>query len=247
MSSLNVKLLEKSFAGIKPYGTQFASRFYYNLFTDNPQLEPLFANTNMQEQEKKLIMTLVLVIYNLHNLAYLKTLLRDLGERHVRYATLEEHYPMVGAALLKTFEFYLGTDWTPEVKQTWTDAYAEIVNIMLEGTKSPQQVLKLENELQPSTNPVKANFAPTQPPAPVSSLNDSEKSSKLKDVSQPSTNPVRANFAPTPPSTPVSSPKLKLLPIFLVAALLGAGLLYYHSNSTKGQQRVTTPEAEIVR
>ena len=55
MSSLNVKVLEKSFAGIKPYATQFASRFYYNLFTDNPQLEPLFANTNMQEQDKKLI------------------------------------------------------------------------------------------------------------------------------------------------------------------------------------------------
>ncbi|MBW4498136.1 MAG: hypothetical protein KME57_00720 [Scytonema hyalinum WJT4-NPBG1] len=54
MSSLNVKVLEKSFAGIKPYATQFASRFYYNLFTDNPQLEPLFANTNMQEQDKKL-------------------------------------------------------------------------------------------------------------------------------------------------------------------------------------------------
>ncbi|BAZ26218.1 hypothetical protein NIES4073_71240 [Kalymmatonema gypsitolerans NIES-4073] len=239
MSSLNVKVLEKSFAGIKPYATQFASRFYYNLFTDNPQLEPLFANTNMQEQDKKLMMTLVLVIYNLRNFAYLKTILRDLGERHVRYATIEEHYPMVGTALLKTFEFYLGTDWTPEVKQAWTDAYAEIVKIMLEGMKSPEEALKLENELQPSSKIAIVNSVPTHPPAIASTLNDSEKTSKLEDVSQPKTNPARTSFAPTQPPATVSSLKAKLLPIiFVVAGLLSVGLVYYHSSSTERQEGV---------
>jgi hemoglobin-like flavoprotein len=42
---------------------------------------------------------------------------------------MRQHYPIVGAELLKTFEAYLGEDWTPEVKQAWTDAYGAIANI----------------------------------------------------------------------------------------------------------------------
>ncbi|NJM69653.1 MAG: hypothetical protein HC862_05180 [Scytonema sp. RU_4_4] len=166
--SLNVKVLEESFACIKPKATQFASTFYDNLFNDNPELKPLFANTNMQEQEKKLMQTLVLVIYNLRNLTYLKSLLRDLGERHIRYGTVQVHYPMVGAALLKTFEFYLGKEWTKEVKQAWTDAYAEIVNLMLSETKSEEEISELELLEQRRLDPIIVDFASTQPNATAS-------------------------------------------------------------------------------
>ena len=64
-------------------------------------------HSSFKEQEKKLMMSLVLVIENLRNLDYLTIILKQLGERHVRYGTMKEHYPMVGAALLKTFESYL--------------------------------------------------------------------------------------------------------------------------------------------
>lgn len=130
---VNIKILEDTFARIRPHSTKFASSFYNNLFTDYPQLQPLFANTPMEEQHKKLMIALVLVINNLRNIAYLATLLKDLGERHVRYGIIPEYYSMVGAALLKTLESYLGTDWTPEVKQAWTYGYQAIVNLMLEG------------------------------------------------------------------------------------------------------------------
>jgi hemoglobin-like flavoprotein len=130
---LNAKVLEDSFALVKPQAGEFAFSFYNNLFDDYPQLQPLFASTNMEEQEKKLIMSLVLVINNLRNLSYLKTLLKDLGTRHVNYGIVREYYPMVGAALLKTFESYLGAKWTPEVKQAWADGYEAIANLMLEG------------------------------------------------------------------------------------------------------------------
>jgi hemoglobin-like flavoprotein len=40
---------------------------------------------------------------------------------------------MVGTALLKTLESYLGMDWTPEVKQAWTYGYGAIADLMLEG------------------------------------------------------------------------------------------------------------------
>ena len=136
--SLNVQAVEESFAHIKPHAAEFASKFYCILFQDNPEIKPLFANTNIVEQEKKLLQTLVLVVQNLRTSTYLNNILQDLGERHVRYGTLEAHYPIVGAALLKTLEFYLGESWTPEVKQAWIDAYGAIVSIMLRGAKRPE-------------------------------------------------------------------------------------------------------------
>ena len=131
--SFNVKVLEDTFAQIKPLSTKFASSFYNNLFTDYPQLQPLFAYTRMEEQHKKLMMALVLVINNLRNIAYLSMILKDLGERHVRYGTQVDYYPLLGTVLLKTLESYLGSDWTPEVKQAWADGYEAVVYLMLKG------------------------------------------------------------------------------------------------------------------
>lgn len=104
--SLNVEVLEQSFERVKPHATEFSRSFYNNLLTDYPQLRRLFAKTNMEDQQQKLMMSLVLVVENLRNSNYLKTILKNLGERHMSYGAVQEHYPMVGAALLKTFESY---------------------------------------------------------------------------------------------------------------------------------------------
>ena len=131
--SLQVELLEQSFESIKPHANEFVSSFYENLFTANPEAKPLFETTNMQVQKKKLLNSLVLVVENLRQPAVLDSSLRGLGARHVKYGALPEHYPLVGSALLTTFEQYLQQKWTPEVKQAWVDAYGAISNIMLDG------------------------------------------------------------------------------------------------------------------
>ncbi|MBC6478965.1 MAG: flavohemoprotein [Hormoscilla sp. GM7CHS1pb] len=133
--SLNVELLEQSFDLIKPRADEFSTSFYNNLFTDNPEAKPLFANTDMETQKKKLMDSLVLVVDNLHQPDVLTKTLKELGARHVEYGTLSEHYPLVGGAILKTFESYLGSDWTPEVKQAWVDAYGAITELMLAGAE----------------------------------------------------------------------------------------------------------------
>ncbi len=151
--SLQIELLEQSFERVKPQANDFSFNFYQNLLTDSPQLRPLFAKTNMEQQQQKLVMSLVLVVENLRNPDYLKTILKNLGERHVSYHALQEHYPMVGTALLKTFESHLGPDWTPEVKQAWTDAYGVLVSLMLEGAKYPEEVAQLEYTDQQKERP----------------------------------------------------------------------------------------------
>ena len=221
--SLNVEVLEKSFERVKPQANDFAFSFYQNLLTDYPQLRPLFAKTNMEEQQQKLMMSLVLVIENLRNPNYLKVILKNLGERHVSYGAIEQHYPMVGAALLKTFESYLGADWTLEVKQAWIDAYGVLVDLMLEGAKNPETISPINNVVA-HDKAFESSKPPTQAPAATYSVNYSQGTSKFENfpqLSDPKQN-VKASEsskAPTQAFTTTSSvnysqetPKLENFP-----------------------------------
>jgi nitric oxide dioxygenase len=142
--SLKVKLLESSFEKIKPQANEFVNSFYENLFTASPEAKPLFANTSMADQKQKLLASLVLVVENLQTPDLLNDSLKGLGARHVKYGALPEHYPLVGAALLIAFEQYLKSEWTPEVKQAWVDAYGVITEIMLDGADYSQEEVALK-------------------------------------------------------------------------------------------------------
>ena len=142
--SLNVDLLERSFALVKGNGEEFSSQFYATLFQDHPAVQPLFANTHLKTQGDKLFASLVLVVDNLRNPEALENALKGLGTRHVKYGALPQHYPLVGASLLKTFAASLApTDWTPEVQQAWVDAYGAVTQLMLEGADYPPEILTL--------------------------------------------------------------------------------------------------------
>jgi len=143
-TALQVELLESSFGKVAPQANEFVASFYGNLFTDYPAAKPLFAHSNMEEQGGKLLKSLVFVVENLRRPGELTGALKGLGARHVKYGALPEHYPLVGSSLLKTFEQYLGDDWTPETKQAWVDAYGVITEVMLEGADYSQESVQLE-------------------------------------------------------------------------------------------------------
>ncbi|GAB4211238.1 MAG: globin family protein [Synechococcales cyanobacterium] len=141
--ALNVEQLTQSFDQVRDRGSQFSATFYDTLLSDYPQLQPLFQNTHMMNQGKKLFESLVLVVDNLHNGDVLTEALSGLGTRHVRYGVLPQHYPMVGSALLKTFGTLLGSQWTPDVQQAWIEAYQAVSQIMLTGADYDSQDLQL--------------------------------------------------------------------------------------------------------
>ena len=141
--SLQVELLENSFEKVKPQADAFVVSFYDNLFTANPEAKPLFDTTDMPAQQKKLLASLVLVVENLRKPDVLSDALKGLGAKHVQYGALPEHYPLVGGALLQTFEQYLGESWTPDVKQAWVDAYGAITELMLEGADYSSEAVAL--------------------------------------------------------------------------------------------------------
>jgi hemoglobin-like flavoprotein len=135
--TLQIELLETSFQAIAPRGEEFVTAFYERLFTNYPQTRAFFASTDMKEQRKKLLGALALVIQNLRKPEVLTSALKGLGQRHVKYGVLPEHYPIVGTILLETFADFLGDDWTPVYHDAWAQAYEAICAIMLEGASAP--------------------------------------------------------------------------------------------------------------
>ncbi|MEM8673827.1 MAG: globin family protein [Cyanobacteria bacterium P01_G01_bin.67] len=139
--SLNIQLLETSFDQIKPHILDFSATFHHNLFTIYPELKPFFEKVDLAAQEKKLIASLAIIVENLRNPEELSLALKSLGAYHHELGTLQQHYPFVGHALIKTFATYLGSEWTLETETAWLDAYNFISETMLEGSKNPDQYL----------------------------------------------------------------------------------------------------------
>ncbi|MBW4623741.1 MAG: hypothetical protein KME17_30820 [Cyanosarcina radialis HA8281-LM2] len=142
--SLKVELLERSFKQIGDRGLEFTAEFYANLFANYPEVQPLFQNTQLEAQGKKLFDSLVLVVDNLRQPEVLSQALKGLGTKHVNYGVLPEHYPMVGNSLLMTFASFLDSDWTPEVKAAWTEAYGAVTQLMWAGTDYPPEILNCD-------------------------------------------------------------------------------------------------------
>jgi nitric oxide dioxygenase len=143
--TLNPELLQQSFELVKVDSVNFTTTFYTTLFVRHPEVEPLFAKTLMHEQGKKLFDSLVLVVDNLQKPEVLSGALKGLGQRHIKYGALPQHYPMIGSALLSTFEQHLQSAWTPEVQQAWSDAYTAVAELMLEGADYPAEAIAIKD------------------------------------------------------------------------------------------------------
>ena len=59
--------------------------------------------------------------------------LTALGAKHARYGVKDEHFPIVGEALLDTLGQALGDDFSPEVKEAWVGVWGVIADKMSAG------------------------------------------------------------------------------------------------------------------
>ncbi len=129
MTPEQVRLVQDSFAKVRPIAGTAADLFYARLFEIAPQVRSLFPD-DMAEQKKKLMAMLGLAVANLDHPETVNPALRDLGRKHVAYGTRDAHYGPVGAALIWTLEQGLGPDFTPEVREAWTATYALVAGSM---------------------------------------------------------------------------------------------------------------------
>lgn len=127
---MDVQLLKQSFTQIAPRKDPFARAFYQRLFTQFPETVPLFARTDMERQEKSLMATLGAVVNGLADGEDVSPAVRALGERHKKYGVQPEHFDAVGQSLLATLQEFLGSEWTPALEASWSEAYTVLASLM---------------------------------------------------------------------------------------------------------------------
>ncbi|MDI1447843.1 globin family protein [Polyangium sp. 6x1] len=122
-------LVQKTFEMVAPIADVAAELFYGRLFEVDPSLKPLFRG-DMKDQGKKLMSTLKVAVQALDRLEALIPTVQALGRRHLAYGVRDDHYDIVGAALLWTLEKGLGEAFTPEVKEAWANVYGVLAKVM---------------------------------------------------------------------------------------------------------------------
>jgi hemoglobin-like flavoprotein len=110
--------------------------FYERLFASNPSFRSLFSD-DMRVQGVKLMTTLTLVVYNLHQPGQVLPAIRDLGARHVGYGVKLADYDALKEALVWTLEQTLGDDCTSAVRDAWAVCYDELAEEMQAGASGP--------------------------------------------------------------------------------------------------------------
>jgi hemoglobin-like flavoprotein len=111
--------------------------FYKRLFELDPTLRPLFQH-NIQEQSKKLMATLKMVVDGLDYSSELVASIRSLGRRHVQYGVKDQHYDTVGEALVWALEKGLGAEFPPEARSAWVTVYTWLAATMKEAAAEAQ-------------------------------------------------------------------------------------------------------------
>jgi hemoglobin-like flavoprotein len=132
MNPEQIKLVQSTFADVRPIAAVAAESFYNRLFHLDPSLRPMFKG-DMETQGRMLMTVLDSAVTGLDDLDAMLPVVRQMGARHEKYGVLDAHYDTVGKALLWTLEQGLGDKFTPQVSQAWATAYQLLASVMQMG------------------------------------------------------------------------------------------------------------------
>ena len=127
----DIELVQSSFEKVVPIADQAADLFYNRLFEIAPDVKPLFGESDMKAQGKKLMATLGVAVRGLSDLEATVPVIQKLAQNHVQYGVKPEHYEPVGEALIWTLGQGLGEGFTPEVKTAWVGVYTLVSETMI--------------------------------------------------------------------------------------------------------------------
>ncbi len=136
---MDTAALKASWGKVAAAGDDVPLYFYSHLFLSHPEVRSMFP-IQMTAQREKLVTALGAVVSNVESLDDVVPLLEQLGRDHRRFAVVSEHYGAVGASLLATLKRFLGTSWTPELADTWAQAYGIVAKVMVAAAEQHEDV-----------------------------------------------------------------------------------------------------------
>jgi len=115
-------------------GETLTRHFYQTMFRDYPEVKSLFNQANQTEgtQQRALANAVLMYAKNIEKLEKLGPLVNTIINKHVSLQIQPEHYPIVGASLLKAIREVLGAEVaTDAVIEAWAAAYGQLADILI--------------------------------------------------------------------------------------------------------------------
>ena len=139
MTPQQIRLVQSSYARLKPASAEVAASFYERLFTIDPSLRTLFSG-DLARHGERLMHMIGAAVGLLNRPETLFPVLHALGARHVGYGVKAEHYDTVGTALIDTLEAGLGSGFTSELRAAWVRLFDIVRCEMLTAPAAPATV-----------------------------------------------------------------------------------------------------------
>lgn len=134
-SAAEIDLVRTSFAQVARAPEALAADFYRRLFELDRSLRHLF-HGDMRRLGEKFTATLGVLVNNLERFEDYLPSIRALGARHAGYQVRDEHYAVVGVALIGTLATHLGETFTADTRAAWTHVYGTIASEMIAGARA---------------------------------------------------------------------------------------------------------------
>src|SRR5215203_1337388 len=136
---MDTAALKGSWPSVAAAGDNVPLYFYSHLFLRHPEVRSMFP-IQMSGQRDKLVAALGAVVSNVDELDKVIPLLDQLGRDHRRFAVITEHYTAVEASLLATLKKFLGPSWTPDLADTWAQAYGLVAKVMVAAAERHEDI-----------------------------------------------------------------------------------------------------------
>jgi nitric oxide dioxygenase len=117
-----------------PRRAEASAIFYERLFASAPETRSLFRG-DLIDQGRKLMQVLATIVRNLSDLAPLLDSVDYLAQRHVGYGVRDEHYAVVGEALIETLRECLGDSFDHRTERAWGYAYTILSGRMIRAAR----------------------------------------------------------------------------------------------------------------
>lgn len=134
-SPQTIALIKATVPLLKAQGEAITRHFYASMFRDHPEVKAFFNEAHQGEGSQARALAGAVLAYATHidRLDAIAPALPRIVQKHAALGVLPEHYPIVGACLLRAIREVLGAVATDEIIAAWAEAYGALAQLLIDA------------------------------------------------------------------------------------------------------------------
>ncbi|WP_332748714.1 NO-inducible flavohemoprotein [Hydrogenophaga sp.] len=134
-SPQTIALIKATVPLLKQKGEDITRHFYALMFRDHPEVKAFFNEAHQAEGTQARALAGAVLAYATHidQLDAIAPALPGIVQKHAALGVLPEHYPIVGACLLKAIREVLGEVASDDIIAAWAEAYGTLAQLLIDA------------------------------------------------------------------------------------------------------------------